>query len=874
MTAVGTRTRTMHGCFMSTEDLDAQGEVAQRKAFSEISRILGSKQPSSRSLIELLRIVGSTVQLDVALVSRLYRSTDMAVLNTYISEHSSLRQVSRRTLSAAFLGALQNEEKDGHLDLNLEPSESIGDRRETAIVTIKNFTRRCILVATSPHVSQCIPPESLEFIERVSDAFGLLLNSRDELIQKRIDVAIATGHHEIARTLLRSRDDSSRAELVKATRKILTEITRCKDVQFHIPGYLKETEVEIIPASRRTTKENNLSSTSIVRLSLHGQQDGEVTLRSTKPISDEVLNSMSLILDLFVSGISYLLEAERADRISKDTLRLALALNRVPMGVIISSAHGDISYWNVSARMMFGYGEDERANIYDLLDENDTKEEFEQAVQAAKNSSSTTINLQAKRKDGAMFHSTWMGANLGEIAPDHDSVLWTVHDSSESTTVLKALEYQANRDYLTGMLNMRALMNSLKSVVSNLKKPFFVGVVFVDLDDFKSVNDTYGHHIGDALLKIVGQRIESCLRDGDIAGRISGDEFLAILPVVASTSHAERIARRISRTLVEHPASVEGVSIRVSASVGVATTNNATTSPEDLIRQADNSMYAMKRGGRLSRSIRRADILNSEIAPSERIVGEVLGDALNGGDQLRVTYSPIYDLTNHAVFGISSSLQLEDPRIGCVSYPSIARAAEVTGLHFSLLEWYLSCVNEELDEHFERKTSSRLSNLVVAIKISRKTLEDSSRVVKALRERGKVVIASVILEFDRSALDALENIEHQLVFGTLRQSPYSLAVEVDDDIGSLLSLSDLSPHYLKLSPGFHTWRKMEPFMSSLASLSQSLDSELVALEVNSNADLEVVQHHVRFIQGGLGKGSIGVEKLEQVLNELDRDGLN
>ncbi len=417
-------------------------------------------------------------------------------------------------------------------------------------------------------------------------------------------------------------------------------------------------------------------------------------------------------------------------------------------------------------------------------------------------------------------------------------------------------------------------MNSLNNIISTLNRPFFTGVVFVDLDDFKSVNDTYGHHVGDALLKIVGQRIERCLRKGDIAGRISGDEFLVILPVVASSAQAERIARRIKRSLLDEPAFVDGVKIWLSASVGIATTDNPATSPEDLIRQADNSMYAMKRSGRVSRSRRRAEVLNAKIEPGERVVGEVLGDALSGGDQLRVTYTPIYDLASNAVFGVSTSLVLQDSRIGCVSYPSIARAAEVAGLHFPLFEWYLTRMNKELYESFVKKSTPRLSKLALTVKVPRRTLEDRPRIVRVLKERDYLEIATVILELDHSALEYLKDVDQRGVFGSLREKRYSIAVEMHDDVGSLVSLYDVSPTFLKLSPGVHSWDRIGPLVPSFTALSSSLSSKLVAMDVNSPGDFEVVRHQVRFLQGSVAKGTVDVDQLEQVLDHLDLSGLN
>lgn len=858
---------------MNEDDQDSLSESERRLAFSEISRILGSKQPCSKSLIELLQLVGTTTELDLFLVSRGYGSTDLVVLNSHLGKQSKLRDMSRRLVYKTLLRLLENTE-DRRLELQLNDFGFEEYYLDTVIVPVTNFSRECLVIAVSPEFLQPISYERSQFIERVSDAFGLILKSRDDMIEKRISQFVAEGHHEIASTLLRLDATLANAELVTKTKRILSRLTRSSAIHFTLARWPEDQHSSGFTLGPISMAETLAPPVSVVHLPLlQGEFEMVVTLKRTKPISQEVLNSARLIFDLFASGVSYLLETERADRISKDTLRLALALNRVPTGIVIASPVGDVSYWNASAYSMFGYNEMDRVVVRQLIDENESQELLDSVISDVLEGASRTINLRAKRRDGTIFHSTWVGAVLRDSDLGKDFILWTVNDSSEATSALQTLEHQAHRDYLTGMFNMRALMNSLSHIVTTLNKPFLTGVVFIDLDDFKSVNDTYGHYTGDTLLKIVGQRIERCLRKGDIAGRISGDEFLVILPVVASSAQAERISRRITKSLLDEPAFVDGVKIWISASVGVATTDDPTTSPEDLIRQADNSMYAMKRGGRLARSRRRAEIANSSIEPRERVVGEVLGDALSGGDQLRVTYIPIYDLVGNQVFGISTSLELQDPRIGCVPYPAISRAAEVAGLHFPLFEWYLTRMNKELYERFIKTSSSRLSQLALTIKVPRRTLEDRPRIMRVLRERDYVEISTVILDLDHSALEYLKDEDQREFLGSLNGKRYSIAVEVHDDIGSLVSLFDLSPTFLKLSPGVHSWEKMGPLVQSYDALSTSLSSQLVATEVNSLRDFEIVRKRVRLLQGLVTKGTVEVDRLEEALDYLDLSGL-
>ena len=155
------------------------------------------------------------------------------------------------------------------------------------------------------------------------------------------------------------------------------------------------------------------------------------------------------------------------------------------------------------------------------------------------------------------------------------------------------LESLAFKDELTGVLNRRGFVEEANLILS-LRKHHDVAVVFVDLDDFKPVNDTYGHEAGDMLLKKVAFLMQAQIRTGDIVARMGGDEF-AILLTDTDLESAIRVAKKIKKTLREYRFGVNGNYVKIGASIGVSSSTQGTRNLKKLLRIADKEMYRRKK---------------------------------------------------------------------------------------------------------------------------------------------------------------------------------------------------------------------------------------------------------------------------------------
>ena len=183
-----------------------------------------------------------------------------------------------------------------------------------------------------------------------------------------------------------------------------------------------------------------------------------------------------------------------------------------------------------------------------------------------------------------------------------------VRDVTARKQLEEAWKKNAFEDFLTGLPNRRHFFDSLSRSVAQAKRSDrMLGLLYFDLDDFKSINDAFGHSIGDEVLKAVGQRASNCIREGDMVARIGGDEFTVILSDVATRDEATEIARRIADA-IRRPINVRGKRIRTSASVGIAIHPQDGTDPETLLKKADDAMYEAKSRPEDSSQIPIADI--------------------------------------------------------------------------------------------------------------------------------------------------------------------------------------------------------------------------------------------------------------------------
>jgi diguanylate cyclase (GGDEF)-like protein/PAS domain S-box-containing protein len=392
------------------------------------------------------------------------------------------------------------------------------------------------------------------------------------------------------------------------------------------------------------------------------------------------------------------------------------------------------------------------------------------------------------------------------------------------------LLHDALHDSLTGLANRTLLLDRIAHclTLAQRRPDYTFGLVFVDLDRFKAINDSLGHTAGDVLLRRVAERLQQDLRDTDTLARIGGDEFTLLFDDIVDLSCLTRTVERILQKLRE-PFRIEGHSIVVSASMGIADSKSGYAKPEDLLRDADIAMYRAKTSGR-----NRYEIFDTQmqgrLLDQMRIEAE-LRTAL-ADDQLQVYYQPVVRLEDYRIVGLEALLRWQHPEHGLLSPADFLQVAE----HADLMKEIGHSVMRQATEQMAlwRQTTPSFAETYVSVNLSAKEFAQPrlvDLVDRFLRDAG-LSANGMKLEISERVLDA--NAQRALkVLTELRQRGIGLII---DDFGTGYSSFNCLHRYpfdaLKIDRGVVTNIDSEPKTRAIAraivTLAHNLGLEVVA----------------------------------------------
>jgi diguanylate cyclase (GGDEF)-like protein/PAS domain S-box-containing protein len=381
---------------------------------------------------------------------------------------------------------------------------------------------------------------------------------------------------------------------------------------------------------------------------------------------------------LFGTGVDV---AER--RAHEQQLRLReRALHAASNGIVITRLdHGGsiIEYVNPAFERITGYaaneviGSDPRfmaAPGMDLAE----RAQLREAIAAR---TGTKVVLRNLRKNGELF---WNDLSITPVQDEHGNVTHYIGVITDVTaTMLRTahLEHEVNHDPLTGLANRNLLWDRLEQALHLAQRhKSLVATVLIDLDNFKTINDTFGHEAGDVVLKVVARRLQASVRDSDTVARMSGDEFVLILANQPSLRFTLRMVERLRQSFAI-PVAFNNREITVGASVGVSLYPHDGTTAADLVRAADLAMYHGKGSGRNDVHFFSADMKSTTEAKHR--IELALRDALDH-DEFFLLYQPRVDLASQRVAGFEALLRWRHPDQGVLSPARFLAEAEDSGV--------------------------------------------------------------------------------------------------------------------------------------------------------------------------------------------------
>jgi diguanylate cyclase (GGDEF)-like protein/PAS domain S-box-containing protein len=356
------------------------------------------------------------------------------------------------------------------------------------------------------------------------------------------------------------------------------------------------------------------------------------------------------------------------------------------------------------------------------------------------------VEWRFRQADGSWLHAEILATNLlGD--PTVRGVVLNTRDVSERKRLEEQLTHQAFHDPLTGLAN-RALFRDRVSHALALaqRQGHPITVLFLDLDDFKRVNDSLGHAEGDRLLIAAAERFQSCARQADTVSRLGGDEFAILIEHVAGSDGRAELLQRLEEAMT-YPFALSGNQVQVSASIGVATASPGETA-DDLLRNADVAMYAAKRRGK-GRSETYELRMYADVR--ERLEMEAALRTALETDQLSLHYQPIVSLKTGALYGVEALVRWDHPTRGHLLPQSFITLAEETGLIVPLGAWVLTEACRQVQEW---RGAFPETPLCVSVNISGRQLQGGG-VTGALRAALAATGASadgVVLEITESVL--------------------------------------------------------------------------------------------------------------------------
>lgn len=537
----------------------------------------------------------------------------------------------------------------------------------------------------------------------------------------------------------------------------------------------------------------------------------------------------------------------------EDVRKLSLAVEQSPASTLITGTDGSIEYVNPKFVEVTGYPSEEVLGQRPSLLKSGymPKEHYRELWETITAGKEWRGEFYNRKKNGELY---WEYASVSPITGPAGEITHFLA-VKEDITVRKKYEEQllrqANYDDITQLPNRVLALDRLSQALARAHRlQTMVGLLFIDLDRFKDVNDTLGHAAGDALLREVGQRLMDCVREGDTVARLGGDEFTVILPDLTAPQNAEMVAEKMLE-VSSRPFVIEGQELFTTGSIGITIYPLDANDPHTLMRNADAAMYRAKEMGR-NRSQFFTKELNEQAL--ERVQMEAQLRHAIARNELDLHFQPIVDLRSRSLVGAEALLRWRNDELGDIPPSQFIPLAEDSGLINSLGDWVLQRALSDASTW----RNNGLSGLRMAVNVSSRQFRGTGLVDSVVQILNRTNIPPNLLELEITEGLLLEDYpETTQVFERLAGMGVGFAV---DDFGtgfsSLNYLRRFPVGCLKIDRSFISGVVSNPDQAALVqaiiNMARSLKLEVIAEGVETAEQLAFVKENgCNLVQGFL-----------------------
>jgi len=577
-----------------------------------------------------------------------------------------------------------------------------------------------------------------------------------------------------------------------------------------------------------------------------------------------------LIINILLNGQMFFNEQNEAEKIigttfdvteltqiKKLTKQQTDIIEQLHDSVIITDLNDTIHYCNTSAAIMHKYTKEEMINqsIYMLYPKNELQKAH-QIKQYALSNQFYHDEIQKITKTGDLIITEVVLIALKDEQDDITTIARISKDITKRTKAqeelkskTKQLAFQAFHDNLTKLPNRALFYDRLTQSISQIKRnQQMFALLFIDLDNFKQINDTLGHNIGDEVLKISAQRLRTCIREQDTLSRLGGDEFTIILQDIKHINIAAKIAKKIIKLIAEKII-IDNTTLYTACSIGISIAPNDTLDKDDLIKYADSAMYHAKSKGRNTYRFYSTDMTRSAVETIE--LENSMRTAVQD-EQFLVYYQPQIDINKNKIIGSEALVRWQHPTLGFISPDRFIPLAETNGL-ITLIDNY---VMERAMSDYMSLYNSGLNPGKLSLNLSTKVLNSTDFIAHLEQTLQQSGFDPIWLEFEVTETQLMENPKAAIEkLNLLNQMGIKISI---DDFGtghsSLSYLRQLPVKKLKIDKSFIDEIPDNEddctISKAVIALANSLDLEAIAEGVETKEQNEFLrQHQCHLVQG-------------------------